>query len=968
MSKSDEKTLVKKPDIIMEQLEDRIVFAADVAHAAPVVAATAQAQAHSDPAAGGGAHAPDAPHHDATAAQDHGPSSHMDHVAASSDPTKVDLAHHDHESGGGKSFWIDATAGAKMFHSDADAKVGSHETSSGSEGSPISIQMQQTAASGDTGAVDLSQHHEGGAKTFGDSSFHDGAKMFHTDAGAESGTHAITSEPIDSHHVFHTDAVTHATDSADHSGAKLDFFTAEHNVHQNYVVNETLDSFGSGHVKDHGAFQYNASDGNDHHGGDHAKTMSFHDASDSHNLTNASIANTHDLTHGLNLTDPNASTSAGVNVLVVASNVQDYQTLVHDAAPGVLTVVYNPNTDSLHSILAKIETALGGHKADSIAFATEGEGLGQFELTSNYIVSSSSLLGSAQLEHFWKDVGSLVNNGGTVDLLACGVVANQQGNLLLSELETLTGRQIAASSDATGNAEYGGNWVLESDGVNIAPIFFNVSELGNYTGLLASPSLGGISGTVNYNENAGAQIVDSAVTITESGSPNIQLATVKISSGYVSSQDSLGIASGYTLPSGVTASWSSSTGTLTITGSATEANYVAILEHVTYTDSSENPTAANRTLQWVVQDVSGHNSTTATDTLHVTNTDTAPVISAPATVSVEQGDPLAFTGGNLVTVTDPQNNTVSTTLTALHGTLTAGSYNGTSITITGSPSAVSSQLASLTYQPNSGYTGSDSITVSTVETATGAKLSAPNATIAVTVTADHAPVLTAPSSLSTAEVTAFSLTGANAIKITDADNDVVSVTVSAAHGTLTAGSQSGASITFTDTPANVTADLASLTYTPTAGYHGTDSISVNVAETASAHLTASSSIGVTVTGDQAPILTAPSALSTAEGTAINFTGSNAIQITDAENDQVTVTVAAAHGTLTAGTQTGSTITFTDTASNVTADLAALKYTPTTGYHGTDSISVNVVPRRSSNHLTAASVVGVTVTGDAGACA
>ncbi len=68
-------------------------------------------------------------------------------------------------------------------------------------------------------------------------------------------------------------------------------------------------------------------------------------------------------------------------------------------------------------------------------------------------------------------------------------------------------------------------------------------------------------------------------------------------------------------------------------------------------------------------------------------------------------------------------------------------------------------------------------------------------------------------------------------------------------------------------------------------------------------------------------LAAPSALSTAEGTAINFTGSNAIQITDAENDQVTVTVAAAHGTLTAGTQTGSTITFTDTASNVTADLS-----------------------------------------------
>ncbi len=71
------------------------------------------------------------------------------------------------------------------------------------------------------------------------------------------------------------------------------------------------------------------------------------------------------------------------------------------------------------------------------------------------------------------------------------------------------------------------------------------------------------------------------------------------------------------------------------------------------------------------------------------------------------------------------------------------------------------------------------------------------------------------------------------------------------------------------------------------------------------------------------------------------------QITDAENDQVSSDgERRLMGHLTAGTQTGSTITFTDTASNVTADLAALKYTPTTSYHGTDSISVNVVPRRS----------------------
>ena len=63
MSKSDDKPWVKKPDIIMEQLEDRIVFAADVANAEPVAAVTVQAQAQAEapsgeaPAPSGGAQA-----------------------------------------------------------------------------------------------------------------------------------------------------------------------------------------------------------------------------------------------------------------------------------------------------------------------------------------------------------------------------------------------------------------------------------------------------------------------------------------------------------------------------------------------------------------------------------------------------------------------------------------------------------------------------------------------------------------------------------------------------------------------------------------------------------------------------------------------------------------------------------------------------------------------------------------------
>ena len=83
------------------------------------------------------------------------------------------------------------------------------------------------------------------------------------------------------------------------------------------------------------------------------------------------------------------------------------------------------------------------------------------------------------------------------------------------------------------------------------------------------------------------------------------------------------------------------------------------------------------------------------------------------------------------------------------------------------------------------------------------------------------------------------------------------MTVSAGHGTLTSGTQTGSSITFTDTASNVTADLANLSYTPNANYHGTDAITVTVVDATDAQLTASSSVGVTVTPVTAPAMSAP---------------------------------------------------------------------------------------------------------------
>ena len=403
----------------------------------------------------------------------------MDHAQA--DSGKIDFTSHD--DGGGKAFWTESImGGAKIFEMQGDAKTGPHDTDSASEGLTRSFEMQKTDSSDSSGKMDFSAHDDGGGKAAWADTHPGGAKLGDTHDDVNAGVTPVTVDAYGTTHDVHSGAEYFATDSQTHGDVKLEYFTTEHKVHDNYVVNETLEPAAKNHENADASFQFTASEGQDHHADAQIKTFHLTEVSDSPTSTEAHVTNPHDMTEGLNLSDPSASTSAGIHVLVVSSAIQDADVLAQDAGHGVITVVYDANTDSLDSIISKIDTALDGHKADSIAFATEGEGSGQFELTSHDVVNSASLMGSAELQHFWKDVGSLVNDGGRIDLLACDMTSDARGDLLLSQLETLTGKDFAASSDPTGNVQYGGNWLLESDSVNVAPIYFDQMALENYSG------------------------------------------------------------------------------------------------------------------------------------------------------------------------------------------------------------------------------------------------------------------------------------------------------------------------------------------------------------------------------------------------------------------------------------------------------------------------------------------------------
>ncbi|WP_320173973.1 DUF4347 domain-containing protein [Maridesulfovibrio sp.] len=178
-----------------------------------------------------------------------------------------------------------------------------------------------------------------------------------------------------------------------------------------------------------------------------------------------------------------------VTVLVASSGLADVNDLLGAAKENVVTVTYDGDSANPDDIFNKIESALDGKQAASIGFASHSIGSGSIHLGGDYSVDADTLLSNLEMTEFWKNVGSLVESDGHIDLLGCGVAGGEVGKDFIAKLEQITGREIAASIDDTGNTEAGGNWLLEEGGVDLAQVYFDSGKLGEFDGVLATDSI-----------------------------------------------------------------------------------------------------------------------------------------------------------------------------------------------------------------------------------------------------------------------------------------------------------------------------------------------------------------------------------------------------------------------------------------------------------------------------------------------
>ena len=118
----------------------------------------------------------------------------------------------------------------------------------------------------------------------------------------------------------------------------------------------------------------------------------------------------------------------------------------------------------------------------------------------------------------------------------------------------------------------------------------------------------------------------------------------------------------------------------------------------------------------------------------------SPTVNAPSAASLKKNATFPFSGGNAISVTDPAagNSAEQVTLHASHGTLklattkgltiVSGANKSASVTVSGTLATLNSDLNGLVYTPASGYSGSDSLTVSATDRGDG--LTSPTATVA----------------------------------------------------------------------------------------------------------------------------------------------------------------------------------------------------------------------------------------------
>ena len=644
----------------------------------------------------------------------------------------------------------------------------------------------------------------------------------------------------------------------------------------------------------------------------------------------------------------------GANVVLIDTQLTNYSLLARAAAPGSKIFLYDGATESANEVLGEVQNwATSTHsQIQNLSIMSHGVG-GAFELGDQWI-SATAL---PQTAAAWQQLSTVLTAGADIDLFGCNVSqSGSTGQTLLNQLASLTGAQVFASNNPTGQ---GGDWKLEAASTNgqaqLASglaIPFNTQLLNRYTGTLTTIA---IDSTSSASVAAAANSLTFSQTV-NSGSNGLLVVEVALNNA------------------GTTVS------SVTYGGTS-----------LTYLDSAVQVMMDTEIWYLVAP-------TVGTANVVVTTTGGSPEITAGATsfFGVKQATPF----GAPVTVSGNGGNPVMPSLTVASATsdlvlAAAGVHFGTSDTPGGGQTELWNQVGAATWGGADTAPGASSVTISwSVPVSAGAK---EYAAVGVDIQAspNSPPVNTVPGAQTVNDISTlvFNSANSNLISVSDASAIGTSdqIALSVASGTLTLGSTTGltfdagsngsASMTIQGTLADLNAALDGLTYTPPANLtnNASDTLTMVTTDTGDA-LSHTSTVGITIHHvNRAPVNTVPGAQTVNDNATLVFNSANSNLISVADSDangnteQValsigsgTLTLSGTTGlTFTAGANGSASMTVRGTIANLNAALDGLTYTPPANLTNNGSATLTLATddmghTGSGGPLTTTSTVSITI--------
>src|SRR5271165_1845329 len=424
-------------------------------------------------------------------------------------------------------------------------------------------------------------------------------------------------------------------------------------------------------------------------------------------------------------------------------------------------------------------------------------------------------VGSATLASASVSIGAGFFSGDVLGAVTTGTLISVSYNaatgvLTLTGSDTLANYQavldsVTFSSTSANPTNYGANmsrtlsWQISDGTLNSNPINSTVAVVG----VDQAPVLTGAGNTVTFTQGGAAVVASPAIAASDVDSLNLASATVSISTGFLAG-DVLGAV---TTGTSISASYNTSTGVLSLSGSDTVAHYQTVLDAVTFSSGSANPTNTgadpSRTITWQVND-GALASNTLSSNVSVVALAVAPLISgAGNTVTFTQGGGAIATSPG-ITLTDVDSLTLASATVSIGTGFLAGdalaavttltsisaSYNaGTGVlTLSGSDTLAHYQtvLDSVTFNSTSANPtsyGSDVSRALSWQVNDGALNSNTVASTVTVVGVDQAPVLAGAGNTVTFTQGGAPVTASPAILVSDVDSlNLASASVSIGTG------------------------------------------------------------------------------------------------------------------------------------------------------------------------------------------